>query len=864
MTALVLAAFVAGAFLLQQQAELPTSFGIAALIACAVVAALAAAFASRNSGGGARSIGLAAALLAAVAAGFLYAALRADLRLADQLSFDDEGRDVVVVGIVDSLPAQLERGQRFEFAVERVITAGVHVPARLALSWYGARVGVVPAERWQFTVRLRRPHGSVNPGGFDVEGWLLERNLRATGYVREGRVSSEQLAPQRLAAHTLDPGANVDRVRHHLRTLLAQRLAGERYGGVLIALVLGDQRAISEADWLLFNATGISHLVSISGLHITMIGGLAAWLTALLWRRSRALLARAPVQTAAAVAGMTAALAYCLLAGWGVPAQRTFFMLSVVAVAMLARTPLRPSLTLALAAAVVTLIDPWSSAAPGFWLSFGAVAAILLTMRGRRAPLVGWRARLRSAAQVQLAVTLALVPMTIALFQQVSVISPLANAVAIPLVSFVVTPLALLGGLFVLLPSPVDSLTVPSLAIGHAVLDVLAAVLRWAAGFGWSVLPLPAPPPWALLFALAGVLWLLSPRGWPLRWLGAVWLLPLFVWPPERPAAGELWVTALDVGQGAAVLLESSNRTVLYDTGPRYTPQADAGGRVILPYLRWRGIGRLDLLVVSHLDSDHSGGVASVLRAMPNTPVVTSIDPGHTMFAATSTVRRCTDQMELSPDVSSDPRATDVQLRFLHPTAADFTAARSTNAMSCVLLAQLGDVRVLLAGDIPSRQEAELLARESIGPVTLLGAPHHGSRHSSSEAFVEALRPRWIVFQAGYRNRFGHPDAGVLQRYRAVGSEIARTDYQGALQWRFRAAATSDAEPIAARSAGRRYWHNQPALQALTGVNAGLKDSEPALDGLDTVAPAAARDGVGDNGNSAMLLSPEATMMFDP
>ncbi len=852
MTALVLVAFVVGAFLLQQQAALPTAVGGAALAAAGALGGLIAWWQRRANAGWPRALGVAAAVVAAICAGFLHAALRADLRLADQLDFADEGRDVVVVGVIDSLPAQLERGQRFEFAVEQIHTAGVHVPARLALSWYGTQAGVVPAERWQFTVRLRRPHGSINPGGFDLEGWLLERNLRATGYVRDGRVTPEQPAPQRLAAQTGDMGANIDRLRHHLRALLAQRLAGERYAGVLIALVLGDQRAISEADWLLFNATGISHLVSISGLHITMIGGLAAWLAAALWRRSRSLLARAPAQTAAAVAGMTAALLYCLLAGWGVPAQRTFFMLAVVAVALLARVPLRSSLTLALAAAVVTLIDPWSSAAPGFWLSFGAVAAILLVMRGRRAAVTDWRAKLRAAAHVQLAVTVALVPMTIALFQQVSVVSPLANAVAIPLVSFVVTPLALLGGLFVLLPAPFDSFAVPCLAIGHAVFDVLAAALRWAASFGWAALPLPAPPPWALLFALAGVLWLLMPRGWPLRWLGLVWLLPLVVWPPERPAADELWVTALDVGQGAAVLLETRDRTVLYDAGPRYTPQADAGGRVILPYLRWRGMGRLDLLVVSHLDSDHSGGVASILRAMPDTPVATSVDLTHPMFTGTRQVTRCTDQDSVS--------TAGLELRFLHPTVADFVASRSTNAMSCVLLAEFAGVRVLLPGDIPARHEAELLARRAPGPITLLAAPHHGSRHSSSDGFVAALQPRWTLFQAGYRNRFGHPDAGVLLRYRAAGAQLARTDHHGAVQWRFRAGPGPEAVPVFARDAGRRYWHNRPGAEPLAGANA----SEPPPGELDTVPPAASIGTAVEDDGSLAEPSLDATVVSDP
>jgi competence protein ComEC len=678
---------------------------------------------------------------------------------------------------------------------------------------------VVPAERWRFTVRLRRPHGSLNPGGFDLEAWMLERNLRASGYVREGRITATSPAPQRVDTRVAAVGANIDRARHRLRELLQQRLAEQRYAGVLVALVLGDQRAIAEADWQLFNAAGISHLVSISGLHITMIAGLAALAVGFVWRRSPRLLRSAPVQTAAAVAGMLAALAYCLLAGWGVPAQRTFFMLTVVALALLGRVGMAPSVTLALAAAVVTLIDPWASAAPGFWLSFGAVGAILLAMRGRRHAPTGWRERLVVATQVQLAVTVALVPLTIALFQQVSIVSPLANAVAIPVVSFAVTPLALLGGLFSLLPVPLDSLALPCLAIGHALFAAMAAALAWLAEFGWAAVALPAPPLWALAFALAGVLWLLMPRGWPLRGLGLVWLLPLVAWPPQRPAPGELWVTAIDIGQGAAVLLETRDAVVLYDAGPRYTAQADAGSRVILPYLRWRGIGRLDLLVVSHLDSDHSGGAASVLRGLPGTPVVTSIEPTHAMLRQAGGVRRC---------VAGDTLALGaLRLRVLHPAAADYGERRSTNAMSCVLLAELGAQRVLLPGDIPARQEAQMLAREALAPVTLLAAPHHGSRNSSSAELIAATRPRWTLFQAGYRNRFDHPDPEVAAAYRASGASVARTDHQGALHWRLGGDST---EVSAARQRLRRYWHNQPGE---FGAEARRADSDPLSDDLD-------------------------------
>jgi competence protein ComEC len=820
MLALVCVAFVAGAVLLQGQAALP-AWPWAWLLVAGLLAAGAVIGLRRSRDLPPQRVAARALLLfAAGLAGFGYAAWRAEMRLAVELPFADEGRDARVTGVIASLPARLERGMRFEFEVEHNATPEVTLPPRIALAWYGSDAQVRAGERWTFTVRLRRPHGAFNAGGFDAEAWLLERNLRATGYVRTGRLDD---APRRVDPLVLTPGALVDRSRDALRSALAARLADARYGGVLIALVLGDQRAIAEADWLLFNQTGISHLVSISGLHITMIAGLAACATALLWRRNRRLLAQAPVQTAAAVAALLAALAYCLLAGWGVPAQRTFFMLATVALALLARVPLSGATTLALAAAVVHLLDPWAATAAGFWLSFGAVAAILwVTRLPPEAPRAGWRLRLAQAGQVQLAVTLALVPLTIALFQQVSLVSPLANAVAIPLVSLVVTPMALLAGLAVVLPAPLDTLAVPLLAIAHALFAALAQGLQAVVAWPWAAVTMAAPPAWTLPLALLGVAWMLAPPGWPLRALGAVWLLPMLLWPAARPAPGELWVTALDVGQGAAVLLETADHVLLYDSGPRYSPESDAGTRVILPYLRWRGIGRIDTLVISHLDSDHSGGAAALLRTLPVERVVTSIPPHHAAVAGARRVERC---------VAGQWLATGAMLtELVHPPADDYARpGRSTNAMSCVLRVQVGAHVVWLTGDISAREEALLLATPRDNwPSTLVAAAHHGSRHGSSSAWVEATQPAWALFQSGYRNRFGHPDSAVAARYEQAGAKLARSDWHGMVQWRLAAAGGVEVERW--RPDRRRYWHNQPDRAA--ALPAARATDEAADDGL--------------------------------
>jgi competence protein ComEC len=815
-----LIAFVAGIAWLQQSAALPVAEVLAVAGAAALLSLGTGVAGARRRACRARAAGAlyappveAAAALAvaagAAAAGFVYAAVLAHLRLADELPAADEGRDLVVVGTVASLPADLARGTRFEFLVEHVETAGARLPERLALAWYAPDARVRPAERWRFTVRLRRPHGTLNPGGFDLEGWLFERGLRAVGYVRDATGDGAAL---RLSARVWSFGGAIDDARDHLRAALRDALAGRRYAGVLIALVLGDQRAIAESDWQLFNRTGIAHLVSISGLHITMIAGLVATATSFGWRRSRRLLRAATAQAAAACAAMGAAFAYCLLAGWGVPAQRTFFMLATVCAALLLRARPGTSATLALAAAVVCALDPWAVLAPGFWLSFGAVAAILFAVQGRATAVApgGWRTRLREAARVQLAVTLALVPLTIALFRHVSLVSPLANAVAIPVVSLLVTPLALLAAACVWLPPPLASFALPPLAVAHALFETLAAVLHGAASLPWAVVSLPAPPWWSVPVAAAGVAWLLAPRGWPLRGIGWIALLPLFVLPAERPRGGELWVTAVDVGQGMAVLVETATHTLLYDTGPRYAGGADAGARVIVPLLRWRGITALDWLVVSHLDADHSGGAASILRELAVARVLTSILPPHPSLQGAPQVQRC----EAGQRLALGAAVLDV----LHPRAADYTAipVREPNAMSCVVRVQAGAFRVLLTGDLPARQEAELLDRTADVQAELVSAPHHGSRHSSSEGFVQATGARWVAVQAGHRNRYGHPDAAVVDRWTRHGARVERTDASGAIQWRL--GATGEADVRRWRHWRPRYWHDRTARAGATAT----------------------------------------------
>ena len=775
--------FALGVWLLQFQPALPGAGWIALIC---VSAAIAGAGLSKRVP---RAAAAGAVCVGCAALGFAWAAALAQLRLADRLDPALEGRDVVVSGVVASLPQSFDRGVRFDFDVD---TPQAGVPRSIALAWYSAlapegfsdAVPVHAGEGWRFTVRLRRPHGSVNPHGFDYEAWLLERGIRATGYVRApGRRDAGESA-ERLDALVMRMPYLIDRLREAARDKILHALPERPYAGVLIALAIGDQRAIDPGQWQLFARTGVSHLMSISGLHVTMVAGLFAALVSFCWRKSEGLALALPAQKAAALAGFLAAFAYCLISGFAVPAQRTLYMVGVVAAALWLGRATSASRVLAAALLLVLVLDPWAVLSPGFWLSFAAVAVIFHVSTGYTAKphwLVQW-------GRVQWAVTAGLAPLMLVLFQQVSLVSPLANALAIPLVSFVVTPLALAGAVL-----PFDL----PLVLGHAILEALMATLGWLAALPSAMWRQHAPVPWTVPLALLGIAWLLLPRGFPARWLGAVLALPLFTVSPPAPAAGELWITVLDVGQGLSVLARTQKHALLYDAGPAFNAFADSGSRVVLPYLRGEGIARLDALVVSHDDRDHSGGAGSVLEGMPVAALWSSLPEGHALVSAREAGGPCIAGRGWEWD--------GVAFEFIHPGAGTEGPGARANNRSCVLRIAAPGGRVLLTGDIERVAERELLRRApGLLPAEALLVPHHGSATSSSPEFVKRVAPRYAVFAVGYRNRFGHPREDVLERYRDAGSTLVRTDTAGAVEMRF---APGILRIERQRERARRYWH---------------------------------------------------------
>ena len=752
-------AFVLGTLLLQHAAELPQSrpvwaLGIAALLALRLVPGVPFA----------RAVLL---LVAGFLMGYGLAASRAGERLEDALPAAWEGRDIELVGLVASLPQSSARGTRFLFDVERVSTPGAHAPHRIALTWYaeagrteGAPPRLLPGERWSLTARLKRPRGLANPHGFDFEPWALERGIRATGYVRS-RSGATRDALVDGWPYTLH------RWRSEVREAMQAHLGDARLRGVLVALAIGDQDAIANDDWEVFWRTGVGHLMSISGLHITMLAGMgfmAAWFA---WVRIPALALRIPARKAAIVAGTLAALAYALLTGYAVPAQRTFVMLAALAACVLADRHGSPSRVLAVAAFAVLMLDPWAVLSAGFWLSFGAVAAIFHVM-AMRTGRPGW---MRVALAEQFAVTVAMVPMLIALFQEFSLVSPLANAVAIPVVSLVIVPLAIAGA-FLGLGGLLDA--------AHLLMLALMEPLEFLADLPGAMLESHAPQTWSVLAAIVGCAWLLAPRGVPMRSLGALWLVPLFAVAPARPAWGEAWVDVLDVGNGLAVVVRTATHALAYDAGPVWSAEADSGGRIVAPFLRGEGIARLDAMIVSHSDDDHAGGAISLAAARSPAWLLSPLAPEHAAHLLVGDSIRCAAGRRWAWD--------GVEFAVLHPDAGVYAEARGKRARkendrSCVVRVAARGAAALLTGDAEARSEAEMLAR---GPTALrsevLLVPHHGSKSSSTTAFLDAVAPSVGVLSVGHRNRFGHPHPAVVERYLARAIRLHRTDREGALR----------------------------------------------------------------------------------
>lgn len=713
--------------------------------------------------------------------GFFWASLRAEIAFAPRLDAALEGQTLLVEGRVLDIPRRVAPGKtRFLFQLERLDAGSgwVNFHGKVRLGNYAVIETLEDGERWRLALRLKRPRGFSNPGGFDYERWLFAQRIIATGYIRK------HAANRRLQAGSLDL---ITGARHQLIKTIARMDTQQAGLGMVQALTVGDRNNISAQQWDILRATGTSHLMAISGLHISLVAGLVFWLAQFAWSRCSWLTERLPARRAAAVAAILAAVLYALLAGFNIPARRAVVMVAVFMLAIVFDRYASLLQALCLAVLVTLVIDPIAVLSAGWWLSFWAVSVIAWLATGRHGPKgVGQR-----WFYMHVVLAVCMLPILLVCFQQASVIAPLANFLAVPWVGLLVVPVALLGALVALLNEFAGQFL---LGLSAGLLDLIWPWLAFLARLDFSLWHQHQPVTWTLLPAMLGLAVLFVPRGLPGRWTGLVMLLPMLLVQPDRPGHAEVWVTLLDVGQGLATVVQTHRHTLVYDAGPDFGGNFDTGNAVVVPFLRQQGIRRLDSLIVSHGDNDHIGGVKSLLASYPAARLLSGTPaklPG-------TAVEQCR--------AGDRWRWDGVMFSLLHPQPGDRLAG---NNASCVLRIELpAGERILLTGDIEASTERSLL-KGGHGPLSadVLVAPHHGSLTSSSPAFVNAVNPSIVLFPVGYRNRFQFPKQDIVERYLAIGAKTYNSGDHGAITLRLGSLTGERPQISLHRDTRQRYWN---------------------------------------------------------
>ena len=727
--------------------------------------------------------------------GFLWAVLRAHMVLDVVLPTELQGKDVLVTGVIASIPLADDRKRRFEFDIETLEfnKQRLNSPGKVRLSWYEKRswqgkyrhkykTKLKAGQRWQLWLRLKQPHGFMNPGGFDYEGWLYQNKIRATGYVRIN-------AKKKQFAKKLDDkasGYNMLVLRQTLYDRLKKTTADTKFAGVLVALALGERTGITQEQWQVFRATGTSHLVAISGLHIGLVAGFIFFIVRRLWPYcgSAALTLAAP--RAAALSALLIAIFYAALSGFAVPAQRALIMLTVVMLSIFWRHKVQSSQILSLALLSVLLLDPVAVLSPGFWLSFAAVVIISVAASGRLSVDKNWRIW----GRLQWRISLALIPLLIFLFQQASLISPLTNLIAIPVVSLLVVPLVLTATSIVSVMS--DSATL-LFSLANLVLDTLWWFLAYLADTSMSQVYAAKPAILSLLLASLGFSLLLTPKGWPAKYLGVFLIIPLLWSNTDLPAQGEAEITLLDVGQGLAAVIQTRRHTLVFDTGPKFSQHFDTGAAVVIPFIRQKNINKIDMLILSHKDNDHRGGLKSIQQQIKIDKLLSSYDEtgGEACLAGQNWVWDGVLFEMLNPDTK--------------------VRNKKRNNASCVLRISVGEESVLLSADIEKQTEKQLVQqRYQQLKSTYLVAPHHGSKTSSSAGFLDAVDPEYILIPVGFRNRYRMPHSTVLQRYRDREIPIFESYKSGAISVLLGdiGQKNSSKMPVEYRKASQKYWNS--------------------------------------------------------
>jgi len=740
--------------------------------------------------------------------GFLYSALYIKHFVPVLDLQQNEGKTITVKGFIASIPHSVDNRQSFELNIiarQTRDTSGNNLwdsafTGKVRLNWYRSNRPLAIGQEWQMAVRLKKPSGLLNPGSFDYEQWLYQNRILATGYVRDGVLLSQKQSQRSSIL------SRVSTYRQQISDKMDVLLAHYPYKGLVKALSIGHRHEMAAQQWAVFLRTGTNHLIAISGLHIGLVASLVWFLVHALWKSGAAINLRLPAYYAASVSALLAALFYAALAGFAIPTQRALIMLAVVFIAIILKRNFSPSYVLLLALFLVIVVDPLSPLSSGFWLSFSAVAIILFSVSSRLALRTSKQSNLVQMGRIQWSIFVGLVPLMMLLFHQISLISPLANLVAVPLMTVVIVPVTLLASFMLFVFEPVGVLFFTLL---QWPLDCLFWFLELLSGWSGSVYFIPEMTWLVIVLAALACVWLLMPKGWHGRWLGLVLLLPALLVQNHRPKDGEVQMTVLDVGQGLAMVVRTRNHSLVYDTGDKYSEQFNMADVAIVPFLRLKGIETLDTLIISHSDRDHAGSVSELLQKIPANAVLSGeaavinesllANSENNYIRQVDMVTPCHRGQQWSWD--------NVDFKVLSPQWP--VKATAANNRSCVLLiTSAQNDTILLTGDIEKKTEKQLLREYPELKANVLQVPHHGSKTSSSIEFLKQLQPEIALFSYGYRNRFKHPAAKVVQRYQKMQIKLYNTS-NGAIDIK-RDLTNNSLLVKQYRFENRRFWHREP------------------------------------------------------
>jgi len=757
-------AFLCGVLLLQQLTFLPSKFWIVA----AVLSALAIEIFFTKKIPYFR-------YLTAVLLGFSWVIFYVHLLYSWHLPSEMEGKPLLVNGYIASIPNTTENKISFLFALKKIQGSNVHTIIKLSLQDDNLK-NLRAGDMWQFLIKLKRIHGMMNPGGFDYESWALQEGIRANGYIIK---SSENKWLENHWYHDFP-----DRIRQKLKDKIEANLPESNTSPWIVALALGERQHISAENWEVLRNTGTNHLMAIAGLHIGCMSGMIFFLAGWLWRRVPRLMLLSPAQFAGGLCALITAILYAGLAGFSIPAERTCIMLSVVFLTLLMRREMVSWQTWSIALLAVLLINPLSVLTISFWLSFYSVALIIYGVSGRlNQNNLWWK-----LGRVQWVIAVGLIPLGIWMFQQFSWIAFLANSIAIPCVAFLIVPLILFGCFALLFSAKCGGFI---LLLADKLLAVLWHVLTYFSQLSWASVYLMIPNTWVLLAACVGMIILLLPSGFRGKWFGIFWFLPLIFYHYPSPQSGEIRFSLLDVGQGLSAVIQTKNHVLVFDTGPKFSPNYDMGESVVSPFLRSIGIKKIDMLVISHPDNDHIGGARSLFHYFKILQTKTSTPEELLPFSS----QYCLRGDEWNWD--------EVNFKFLYPTPDNLNL---DNNSSCVLsVTNKMHKTILLTGDIEKFAENYLVQNDEKNlSADILVAPHHGSKTSAVNEFVESVHPRYVLFSVGYRNRYRFPHASVIEKYRQINTDLLASDSSGAIQFRL---GENISKPEQYRLQNQHYWN---------------------------------------------------------